>query len=362
MIAQLIALFVKHRFNLLVVAILSMIVGFQLDKETEVDHLFSRYNEEFTPGASLMIIKDGNPLITKGYGMAHLGKEIPVTPETTFRLASITKQFTAAGIMLLEEEGHLEYFFTLTEIFPGFPEYGKEITIRHLLNHTSGLIDYEDLIPDTATVQVTDEDVLAMMAAQDSAYFAPGSEYRYSNSGYAVLAMIIEKYSGQTYPAFMKAYIFDPLGMHNTVAYVKGVNEVPNRSYGYTKTGDDTFEDSDQSITSAVLGDGGIYSSVNDMFLWDQALYGETILSKESLIEATTPAVLANGDTTNYGFGWRVDERNGYPRMHHAGSTSGFRNIYQRYPGEGFSVIVLTNRAEPDVTYIADAISDLYLY
>ena len=329
-----------------------------INKQSTIDQLFKIYTGN-VPGAALMIIKDGKPLLTRTYGLADVDKKIPVETRTNFRLASFTKQFTTMCIMMLEEQGRLSYDQTLKEIFPAFPTYGKQITIRHLLHHTSGLIDYESLIPDTATIQVLDRDVLHMMMQQDSTYFPPGAQYRYSNSGYAVLAMIIEKVSGKSFAQFLKDNIFDPLGMTNTVAYEKGISEVANRAFGYAnENGELVFKD--QSLTSAVLGDGGIYSSVEDLFKWDQALYTDKLVRFETLARAFTPGILNDGTKLDYGFGWRIDEYRGSRRTHHTGQTCGFTTIIQRYPEQQFSIIILTNRNEPMLMELADRLADLF--
>jgi CubicO group peptidase (beta-lactamase class C family) len=339
--------------------ILIIASGCRQPHETEVDTLFADFSGD-RPGASVMVIRDGRPVFVKAYGLADRDRKIPVTPETGFRLASVTKQFTALSVMILVERGKLTFDTTLRDIFPDFPEYGGKITIRHLLTHTSGLVSYESLIPETATVPVYDRDVLRMMASVDSTYFPPGSEYRYSNSGYAVLAMLVEKVSGETFPAFLKKNIFDPLGMTGSVAFVDGVNEVPNRSFGYRPEGD-SFVFSDQSLTSAVLGDGGIYMSVIDMFRWDQALYTERLVSKKTLDLAFTPATLTNGDRTTYGFGWNIGEYNGRRRIYHGGSTCGFRTAIHRYPDNRFTVIVLTNRSVANTDKLAESLADIFL-
>lgn len=342
------------------IILLAFVIGCSTTKTAKVDQLFEAYNAKETPGAAIMIIKDGQPIFKKAYGLANLEANLPVETHTNFRLASVTKQFTAMCIMMLVERGQLAYDRTLQEIFPDFPAYGRNIKIRHLLNHTSGLVDYEDLIPDTATVQVLDKDVLQMMMAQDSTYFPSGSEFRYSNSGYAVLAMVVEKISGKSFAQFLKENVFDPLGMANTLAYEKGVSEVNHRAMGY-RNEDGRFIFKDQSLTSAVLGDGGIYSSVEDLYKWDQALYTGKLVSTETLQHAFTRSAFNNGELSDYGFGWRVDEYRGRKRVQHTGSTSGFRNIIQRYPEDHFTVIILTNRNEPEVTALAEKLTDLFL-
>ena len=324
-----------------------------LTKEEKVDRLFKDYYSD-VPGVAVMVIHNGQPILTKTYGMANLEEKIPVINETNFRLASVTKQFTGMCIMMLIERDKLNYSTKLTDIFLEFPDYGKKITIKNLLQHTSGLIDYESLIPDSATVQVLDKDVLDMMMEQDSTYFQPGTDYRYSNGGYAVLAMIIEKISRKSFATFLRDNIFIPLEMNNTIAYEKGISEVSNRAYGYTIKSDSVLF-TDQSITSAVLGDGGIYSSISDLFKWDQALYSERLISKESMRLALTPGL------DIYGFGWRIDTYKGHFRTHHTGGTKGFSTIIQRFPEDRFSIIILTNRNEQSVVPQAEKLTDLYL-
>lgn len=307
-----------------------------------------------------MVIRDGKPIFKKTYGCADTDAKTPIDTKTNFRLASVTKQFTAMCIMMLVEQGGLLYNSSLKEIFPDFPEYGRNITIHHLLHHTSGLIAYETLIPDTATVQVLDRDVLALLMKQDSTYFAPGSSYRYSNSGYAVLAMVVEKISGKAFALFLKDNIFDPLGMRNTVAYEKGISTVSRRAFGHTLA-DSVFTPTDQSMTSAVLGDGGIYSSVEDMFRWDQALYTDRLVSDQTLRKAFTSGTLHDGRQTGYGFGWNIDEYRGLRRIWHAGSTTGFRSVIQRYPNEKLTVIILANSNVPNLPQLAEKLTDIFL-
>ncbi|MBN1293430.1 MAG: beta-lactamase family protein [Candidatus Latescibacteria bacterium] len=330
------------------------------EKEVQIDQLFEDFNGNDVPGAAVMVISEGKPVFIKSYGLASLDKKAPVRSNTNFRLASVTKQFTAMSIMILVERGQLSYESTLTDIFPGFPEYGSRVTVRHLLNHTSGLISYESLIPEKADEQILDRDVLDIMASQDSTYFAPGTEFRYSNSGYAVLAMIVEKISGKSFASFLKENIFEPLEMYNTVAYEKNISTVKNRAYGYAWE-DSVFVFSDQSTTSAVLGDGGIYSSIDDLFRWDRALYTEKLVSRGTLEKAFTPGVLRNGEETTYGFGWSIGEYLGHRRIYHGGSTCGFRTAIHRYPDDRLNVIVLTNRRDAQTDRLAEEIATLFL-
>ena len=344
---------VRIRFVLLL-ALLSGQAGCGVNHDAEVARIFADYQGAGTPGAAVLVIQDGEAILTGTYGQARLEDGAPVNSATNFRLASVTKQFTAMSILMLVERGKLDLEDTLYDIFPGFAEFAKDITVTNLLQHTSGLLDYDDFVPSDSPTQVHDSDVLEMMKSTDHTYFVPGSEYRYSNSGYAVLAMMVEKFSGLSFPEFLKENIFDPVGMTNTVAFVDGVNEVPHRAYGYT-VGADKIGNTDQSPWSAVLGDGGIYSSLDDLYRWDQALYTDDLVSSEMLEKSWTPRF------ENYGFGWRIDTYKGRTRYHHSGGTSGFRNYIERFPDEEFTIIVLTNRADPEVGPLAEQIADLYL-
>ena len=290
-----------------------------------------------------MVIENGEIIFQKGYGLANVEQNLPVTGATNFRLASVTKQFTAMSILMLIDRGQLKLETTLKEIFPNFPDYGKNITIKNLLQHTSGLIDYEDLIPDTATIQVKDQDVLNLIMQTDSTYFQPGSKHQYSNTGYALLALTVEKISGKPFRDFLRDNIFQPLGMDNTIAFEKNINEVKNRAYGYTIK-DNIIELTDQSITSAVLGDGGIYSSLNDLYKWDQALYTGKLIDKKYLDESWTRGITNNGIEFPYGYGWRLEKYHDMEVIYHTGSTRGFRNIIYRMPEKKFTIVIFTNR------------------
>jgi len=327
--------------------------------QNQVDSLFSEYNNGECPGASVVISQNGNIIFNKSYGYANLEEKKLVETNTNFRLASVTKQFTAASILILVQKGLVKLDAKLTDIFEDFPDYGRKITIKNLLSHTSGLIDYEDLIPDTATIQVKDADVLKMMYEQKSTYFEPATQFKYSNTGYAVLAMIVERLSGKSFAQFLKENIFASLGMTSTVAYEEGISVVKNRAFGCSRT-DSGWVRKDQSITSAVLGDGGIYSNVEDLYKWEQSLKEHIILTEESISKSTTRFLLNGGEKVDYGYGWHLKTYNGNEIVYHGGSTQGFRNVIYRVFAQKFSVIILTNRNEGDPEKIADKIFDLY--
>lgn len=330
------------------------------DQAPQIDALFRAYAAPGVPGASVLVIKDGAVLYKKAYGLANLEDRTPSTTRTNYRLASVTKQFTAMAIMMLAERKKLSLDDRLADFFPGYPAYGNQITVRHLLNHTSGLVDYEDLIPQGPTEQLKDQDVLRLVKEQDHTYFPPGSRYRYSNGGYAHLALIVEARSHTPFAEFLTKNIFDPLGMTGTVAYEKGISAVRNRAYGYTQR-EHGFERTDQSLTSAVLGDGGVYSSVEDLYQWDQALYTTKLVGAQTLQQAFTPGVWIDGRTTGYGFGWEIGAYRGLRTIKHTGHTIGFSTVIERFPDQKFTVIILTNRNGVQPAEIADKIADLCL-
>jgi CubicO group peptidase (beta-lactamase class C family) len=328
-----------------------------------VDALFHDYDRPDVPGASVMVIRNGKVLLAKSYGMADLENKVPSAPDVNYRLASVTKQFTAMAIMMLVDAGKMSFDDPITKFFPEFPAYGKRITVRHLLNHTSGLIDYEDMIPQGTTLPVLDINALRLLQVQDHTYFPPGSQFRYSNTGYAFLALIVEKVSGQTFAAFLRDKIFQPLGMKQSLAYESGISAVSNRAYGYTEQKKGGYSKTDQSLTSSVLGDGGVYSSINDLYKWDQSLYTTKLVSKKILAEAFTPgkSTLHEKDL-RYGFGWFISEYRGLRKIWHYGSTVGFSTRLERFPDKKFTVIILSNRNDAQLSELPEKLTDIYLF
>lgn len=336
----------------------------------QVDSIFRPLASNHTPGLAVLVIKDGKTVFKKGYGIADLRTGAPITPATNFRLASFTKQFTAAAIMLLVKDGKLSYEDPLSRFFPDFPDYGRAITVRQLLNHTSGLPDYEDLwdakhpgISADKEPQIHDAEVLQVLEEQRAGLFPPGSKWQYSNGGYVLLGLIVEKASGKSFPDFLRRRIFEPLGMRHSVAFVSGKNTVPKRAFGYRKEGD-RWIFSDQSPTSATLGDGGIYSSLDDLARWDRALAQHTLLTAAEMQAALTPVsapgVELNGKPAAYGFGWFLDAYNGRRRMYHYGETSGFHTNIQRFVDEDLTIIILSNRIDLDPGALALKVADLF--
>jgi CubicO group peptidase (beta-lactamase class C family) len=327
--------------------------------QSQVDQLMSRYDGA-GPGASLLIVRDGKALLRRSYGLANLEERTSATPQTNYRLASVTKQFTAACILLLAQEGKLGLDDSLRKWLPSLPDVTTAMTLRQVLSHTSGLIDYEDVIPSGMTGQLHDADVLAILETQNRTYFGPGTSYRYSNSGYALLALIVGKASGQDFATFLKQRIFMPLGMTDTVAYQEGRSTVNHRAFGYSEERG-RWTRTDQSQTSAVLGDGGIYSSIDDLAKWDAALYDDRLLNAQSRALAFTPLTDTDDPTIRYAMGWRITEEEfGGSTLWHSGETIGFRNVIIRYPEHHFTIVLLTNRNDPEPYQTARQIAQLF--
>lgn len=346
----------------------------------QIDAIFAGINSTRAPGAAVIILQNSKVIFERGYGVADLRSFPKIDAHTNVRLASCTKQFTAMAIMLLVHDGKLRYEDRLTDVFPDFPEYGKAITIRNLLNHTSGLLDYEDLMekaspaspkekaPQVQTqVQIKDAGVLAILKQQKTTKFPPGTKWDYSNSGYAVLAMVVEKVSGQNFGDFLHERIFAPLKMTETVAYENGKNAVSHRAYGHTREGG-TWHELDQSSTSAVLGDGGVYSSLTGLAKWDQALANHALLSEVEMKPAMTPVNISHGSVQEpdgrpaaYGFGWFLNSYKGHARMWHYGETVGFRTTIQRFVDDKLTIIILCNRDDQVPASLALKVADLFL-
>jgi CubicO group peptidase (beta-lactamase class C family) len=334
--------------------------------------IFADLKSDDAPGAAVLVLQDGWAVFERGYGVANVRTRELIDSNTNFRLASVTKQFTAMAVMLLVHDGKLTYEAHLTNIFPDFPEYGRSITIRNLLNHTSGLQDYEDLMPQQAAnvpankvYQINDNEVLELLKRQETTKFVPGSRWQYSNSGYVVLGLVVQKVAGMPFGQFLSDRIFVPLHMDHTILYEKGRNKVSHRAYGHSKSAAG-WRVTDQSPTSATHGDGGVYSSLTDLAKWDQALREHTLLSESEMRPAITPVSVPgveepDGRSAEYGFGWFLNPYEGRARMWHYGETVGFRTAIERFVADKLTVIVLANRADLNANELALKVADMYL-
>jgi len=357
------------------------------DRKKQIEALVSAMAQPDVPGLAVLVKSHGQVLVETGYGVRDMRTLTPNSPDTDFRLASFTKQFTAMAVMLLVHDGKLHYDDRLTDIFPEFPAYGKPITVRNLLNHTSGLPDYEDLMEREEKArgaaiwspehQIQDDEVLQLLEKTTTPKFAPGTSWAYSNSGYVVLGLVTAKVSGLPYRDFLQQRIFGPTGMLHSIVYQKGTNEIPNRAFGHSLESGKWVQ-TDQSSTSATLGDGGVYSNLEDLAKWDEALQRHTLLSAAEMAPALAPVRLndgsephwpmepdgdnlAPGKPVSYGFGWFLDSYEGRTRMWHTGSTMGFRTVIQRFPAGDVTIIILANRTDLDTKSVSDRVAGLLL-
>jgi len=343
----------------------SLMENQKLAKQESLDKYLSGLISKGEPGLAAAVLKNGQPAIIYTAGVVDVKSLQPITARSNFRLASVTKQFTATAIMLLARDGHLRYDQSLRDYFPDFPPYGQAMTIRQLLTHTSGLPEYEDLVPEADPAkeiedqQITDRQVLELLKQLKAGDFPPGEEWRYSNSGYVLLGLIIEKASGQSFAEFLHDRIFAPLGMETTVLYERNKNTVQSRAYGHTRVSG-RWQIKDQSLASATRGDGRIYSSVEDLIKWDQAWRDESLLTNDEKKLALTPVkvrgkgpVGPDGRPAAYGFGWFLNPWEGHPRAWHYGETTGFRTTIQRFYEDGLTVIILANRDDLNPSSLA---------
>lgn len=309
---------------------------------TENEALIDTWFKDFQgdrPGATVMIAKGKELLFCKSYGLANLEEKTLTTCETNYRIGSVSKQFTAMAILKLMEQGKLTQETSLTEIFPDFPAYGKDMTIFHLLTHQSGLKDYGELADKAGETQLSDADVLEYLKTLKETAYVPGGRFQYSNSAFAVLATVVSKVSKMPFEEFMKQEIFAAANMNRT-QYPTEKSAIVNRALGYAVIGE-SIEENDQSTGSAIKGDGSIYTSADDYFQWHLALNEEKVV-KPNLHQA---AYLPQAGTRNcYGFGWFMGKDSTTNFVEHGGSTAGFVTYIARIPAEKITVAIFTNR------------------
>lgn len=305
----------------------------QIPQAAAVDSIFAEWDKTETPGASLGIIQDGKLIYAKGYGLANMEYDIPNSPTSVFRIGSTSKQFTAACIVLLGQQGKLSLNATLDSFFPDFPEYAKTITVQHLLNHTSGIRDYLQLAFLSGLGDddfYTDATLMKWLVNQEDLNFSPGEEFIYSNSGYWLLGQIVQKVSGETMAEYAEKNIFKPLGMTHTHFHNDHTAIVRNRASGYYPKQEGGYQIS--MTTLDMIGDGGIFSTIEDLKKWDDAYYSSDILNQNFWNTMTTQGTLNNGEQIDYGAGLFMGDHNGLKTISHGGAFVGFRAEMIRFP------------------------------
>lgn len=338
-------------------------------KEAIVDAMFNEVIKDDSSGAAVLVAQNGEILYEKGFGFANLEHHVPVTPETKFRIGSITKQFTAAAILKLQEEGSLSVDDSLSKFLPDYPR-GNEVTIHHLLTHTSGIHSYTNKpnFMETVTAEVKPEDLIDSFK-DDDFDFDPGEKWLYNNSGYFLLGYIVEKVSGESFGDYLKNHFFEPLGMKNTgVHHWSLILEHEATGYSY-KNG--KFQKALNWDMSRAGGAGALYSTVGDLYRWNEAIFNGKALSESSLEASFTPVTLNDGSKANamggeYGYGWGIAERRGMQEIAHGGGLNGWSAYLSRYPEANFTVVVLSNCLPPppgvNPTRMAHDIAEVYLW
>jgi CubicO group peptidase (beta-lactamase class C family) len=329
----------------------------------KIDELFAPYNNPHSPGCSVGVIRDGSFIFRKSYGEGSLELGVPLSSDSVFYMASVSKQFTAASVVLAAEQGFLSLDDDVRKYIPELPFYGHTITLRQMLHQTSGFRDYLALTylsgRDTRALSSPD-DVLRLIVRQKGLNNTPGEEYVYSNSNYFLAGVVVKRATGKSLSEFAAANIFQPLGMTHTLFYDDNSVVVPNRVAAYNSGKEGSFR-VDWSTLFDMVGSGGLMSNVNDLLLWDRNFYSNKIGKGTLVSELQTHGRLNNRHAINYGLGLWLGEYRGLKTVEHSGSTFGYRTKLLRFPEQRFSVITLCNVANADVDGFARKISDLYL-
>ena len=338
------------------------------DPQVYVEGMLFEMAKPDEPGVAVLVSRNGKVLFSKGYGLANLPDKLPVTSDTKFRIGSVTKQFTAAAILKLQEEGKLKVTDKLNKFISDYPR-GDEVTLHHLLTHTSGITSYTSK-PDfyesvTKPIKpIKPEDLIASFK-QDKFDFDPGEKWSYNNSGYFLLGYIVKKVSGKSYGDYLTESFFKPLGMNSTGLHAAKL-DLKTEAKGYSY-GDGKFDDALNWDMSRAGGAGAIYSTVGDLHLWNEGIFGGKLLKQESLDAAFTKAETNDGDSSaGYGYGWMMTEQRGLKTISHNGGLHGFVSNLTRFPDQQLTIAVLhnampsTGALQPD--RIAPLVAEIYLW
>ena len=327
--------------------------------EGKVDQLMAMYDED-TPGSVVAVVEDGEIIFSKGYGNANLEYRIPNTPSTPYHVASVSKQFTAYAIAMLAHQGKLTLEDDVRTYIPELHDFGETITLRHLANHTSGLRDQWTLWAMSGGVMddvIRQEDLFGLIERQEALNFSPGAEYMYSNSGYLLLATVVERVTGEAFGDWMRANIFEPLDMHATQIYDDHERIVEGRAYSY--------RDGAEGIQKAVLsyansGATSLFTTVEDLAKWLRNMHTTTVGAPEVWTQMQERGILANGDTLGYALGIGVGEYRGLRRLQHGGADAGYRTILSYYPEIDAGVIVFSNVASFNMRMSPNRIAEIF--
>jgi CubicO group peptidase (beta-lactamase class C family) len=328
-----------------------------------IDEVFSEWDRPGSPGCALGVARRGGILYEKGYGIADLDHDVPITPSTVFDVGSVSKQFTAASLVLLSAREELSLDDDIRTYLPEIPDYGEPISIRHLIHHTSGMRDYLDVMSIVGWPYedlITDQDIVGIVAQQGALNFQPGEEYEYSNSGYMMLGVIVKRVTGDSLGEFAAREIFSPLGMNSSMFYEDRTVIIPNRATGYARDDDGSVRQV-HNYNFAVAGDGQLYTTVGDLLLWNENLERPRIGGSAFTEKMLTRGTLDNGESIDYAFGLSHGTRHGRATVSHTGSSWGFRAYLVRYPEQELSIAVLCNADEASPYELGGEVSQLFL-
>jgi CubicO group peptidase (beta-lactamase class C family) len=320
------------------------------------DFVRQEMSSQHIPGVSLLVNKDGQTVLAKGYGLANVEHQVAVKPETVFQSGSVGKQFTSTAVMMLVEEGKIGLDDKICKYFTNAPLSWANITVRSLLTHTSGLGSYPS---DFDLRRDYKEDELLTKVMATPLTFEPGEKWSYSNLGYLTLGVLISKVTGKFYGDFLQERIFEPLGM-TTARIISEADIITNRAAGYRLVEDKLKNQEWVSPTMNSTADGSLYLTVYDLAKWDAALYTDKLLKRSSLDQMWTPVTLNNGKTHPYGFGWSVVDVRGHRLLHHSGAWQGFQCDIQRYVDDKLTVIGFDNLVQSNLERIVRRVAGIY--
>jgi len=352
----------KLKILLTTILLLFFVSSAIADKKTDaVDKLFSQWDKKYSPGCALAVVKDGKIIYKQGYGLANLELNIRVTPQSVFYIGSVSKQFVTMCITLLAKQKKLSLDDDIRKFVPELPDYGHPITVRHLIHHTSGLRDYLSLLGIAGIDYGTyhQDDVVELIARQRELNFAPGEEYLYSNSGYFLLALIVERASGKGLREFAEENIFKPLGMKNSHFHDDYRMLIKNRASGYFPAENGRYRNF--ISTFDCVGSGGLFTSVEDLFLWDQNFYHHKVGGKDLIDLMHTKGKLNSGEELDYAFALVIGKYKGLKTVSHGGALGGYRSALIRFPENNFSVICLSNLSSFNPIRLSRQVADIYL-
>lgn len=327
----------------------------------KVDKLFAAFDRPDSPGCALGMFKDGRVIYEHGYGSADLEHDVPITPETVFYAGSVSKQFTAMAAALAIKEGLFGLDDDVRKFVPELPSYGKPILVRHLIHHTSGLRDVNTLVAAAGSrdeAAFDNDAVLRVLSRQRALNFTPGSDYLYSNSGYAVLALVVERTSGTPFAEYADSHIFKPLGMAVSHFHTDIGRLVPRRAYAYERTATGLRLDTPQNERA---GAGGLFTTVRELLRWDENFYSGRVGGPALIAQLETPDRLDSGAANSYAWGLQTGRYRGLPVVEHSGALGGYRAQILRLRAQHFSVAILCNVSTANPTELSYRVADVYL-